>query len=100
MFASSAGQDKRALCLFKGIEIFSQLFVGVSREEPGGKQFVMGSGFEEGKKSCKVKKRTSKKRTFPVKMIYILDVDRDFLSISHFLLPIAVIAESLLELPN
>lgn len=29
-------------------------------------------------------------------MIYSLDVDRDFLSLSHFLLPIAVIAESLL----
>ena len=45
-----------AQCL-KGIEIFLSIIVGGGdQEEPGGKEFVIGSGFEEDKESCKVKK--------------------------------------------
>lgn len=45
-----------AQCL-KGIEIFLSIIVGGGRqEEPGGKEFVIGSGFEEDKESCKAKK--------------------------------------------
>lgn len=82
MFTSNTGQDQKALCLLqclKGIEIFLSIIVGGRQEEPGGKEFVIGSGFEEDKESCKVK-RIAKKRTFLVKTIYILDVDLESFS--------------------
>ena len=44
-----------AQCL-KDIETFLSIIVGGRQEEPGGKEFVIGSGFEEDKESCKVKK--------------------------------------------
>ena len=40
----------------KEIETFLSIIVGGCQEEPGGKEFVIGSGFEEDKESCKVKK--------------------------------------------
>ena len=60
MFTSNTGQDQKALCLLHSVlkeqRFFSRLLLEGRQEEPGGKEFVIGSGFEEDKESCKVKK--------------------------------------------